>query len=154
MPPLDWGPEPDESVADQSQRKKKKIYIPRDNPEINFMGLLIGPRGSTQKRLEEASGARILIRGGWAQRAGVGYSLHYRVLESFYVVGHGSPAHTWSGRGSEREGEPPSTHPDDDDDLHVSIEGTDEAIEKATKEVSERGAGWGSSMCRGGTMLR
>ena len=43
-------------------RKKHKIYIP-NNPEINFFGLLIGPRGSNQKRLEESSGARILIRG-------------------------------------------------------------------------------------------
>lgn len=48
--------------ADAS-RKRKKVYIPRDNPEINFMGLLIGPRGSTQKRMEEQSGARIVIRG-------------------------------------------------------------------------------------------
>lgn len=51
-----------ECEADAS-RKRKKVYIPRDNPEINFMGLLIGPRGSTQKRMEEQSGARIVIRG-------------------------------------------------------------------------------------------
>ena len=67
-------------------RKRKKVYIPVDKyPDINFMGslwiwrrkesriiylkicitvgLLIGPRGSNQKRMEEDSGAKILIRG-------------------------------------------------------------------------------------------
>ncbi|KAI9920045.1 hypothetical protein PsorP6_015594 [Peronosclerospora sorghi] len=45
-------------------KKHKKVYIPVDKyPDINFMGLLIGPRGSTQKRMEDESGARILIRG-------------------------------------------------------------------------------------------
>lgn len=55
----------------EEARKRKKIYIPRNNPDINFMGLLIGPRGSTQKRMEELSGARILIRGTrrtWPER--------------------------------------------------------------------------------------
>ncbi|KAJ0395015.1 hypothetical protein ATCC90586_003665 [Pythium insidiosum] len=45
-------------------KKQKKVYIPVDKyPDINFMGLLIGPRGSNQKRMEDESGARILIRG-------------------------------------------------------------------------------------------
>ncbi|OQR86849.1 hypothetical protein ACHHYP_09835 [Achlya hypogyna] len=45
-------------------RKRKKVYIPVDKyPDINFMGLLIGPRGSNQKRMEDLSGSRILIRG-------------------------------------------------------------------------------------------
>jgi far upstream element-binding protein len=39
------------------------------------------------------------------------------------------------GRGSQKDGAPPTGHPDDDDELHVSIEGTDEAIEKALKEI-------------------
>jgi far upstream element-binding protein len=41
------------------------------------------------------------------------------------------------GKGSQKEGAPPTGHPDDDDELHVSIEGTDEAIEKALKEVEQ-----------------
>ncbi|KAF4318819.1 hypothetical protein BBO99_00006904 [Phytophthora kernoviae] len=46
------------------EKKRKKVYIPVDKyPDINFMGLLIGPRGSNQKRMEDESGARILIRG-------------------------------------------------------------------------------------------
>ncbi|TMW61151.1 hypothetical protein Poli38472_013614 [Pythium oligandrum] len=45
-------------------KKQKKVYIPVDKyPDINFMGLLIGPRGSNQKRMEDESGAKILIRG-------------------------------------------------------------------------------------------
>ena len=84
--------------------KKKKLYVPVDeHPEINFLGLLIGPRGATQKQLQEMSGAKILIRG----------------------------------QGSQREGAPPSGHPDDDDKLHVSIEGTDEAVDKAYREVEK-----------------
>lgn len=46
------------------EKKRKKVYIPVDKyPDINFMGLLIGPRGSNQKRMEDESGAKILIRG-------------------------------------------------------------------------------------------
>ena len=81
--------------------KKKKVYVPTaEHPEINFLGLLLGPRGSTQKQLQELSGAKILIRGKGSQKGG----------------------------GS-------SGHPDDDEELHVTIEGTDEAVEKALKEV-------------------
>ena len=80
---------------------KKKVYVPTaEHPEINFLGLLLGPRGSTQKQLQELSGAKILIRGKGSQKGG----------------------------GS-------SGHPDDDEELHVTIEGTPEAVEKALKEV-------------------
>eukprot|EP01035_Chromulina_nebulosa_P033767 gene33767-45220_t len=49
----------------------KKIYIPvKDHPEINFLGLLIGPRGATQKQLQESTGAKIIIRGRGAQKDG------------------------------------------------------------------------------------
>lgn len=41
---------------------KKKIYIPK-NPGVNYIGLLIGPQGHYQKRLEEESDCKILIRG-------------------------------------------------------------------------------------------
>ena len=64
-------------------------------------GLLIGPRGATQKQLQESSGAKIIIRG----------------------------------KGAQKDGAPSSGHPDDEDELHVSIEGTDEAIERALKEI-------------------
>lgn len=42
----------------------EKIYIPvKDYPEINFVGLLLGPRGNTLRQLQEESGARLAIRG-------------------------------------------------------------------------------------------
>ena len=34
-----------------------------DKPDINFIGLIIGPRGVNQKELEKDTGARISIRG-------------------------------------------------------------------------------------------
>lgn len=49
----------------------EKVFIPVDeDPDINFLGLLIGPRGSTQKRLESESGARILFRGKGSSKDG------------------------------------------------------------------------------------
>lgn len=58
---VDGGVRPAPGMGD---KKRKKVYIPVDKyPDINFMGLLIGPRGSNQKRMEDESGARILIRG-------------------------------------------------------------------------------------------
>jgi far upstream element-binding protein len=55
------------------ERKRKKVYIPVDKyPDINFMGLLIGPRGSNQKRMEDESGARILIRGKGSSKVPTG----------------------------------------------------------------------------------
>ena len=41
---------------------RKKIYLPRKNG-VNYIGLLIGPRGMYQKKLEEDTGWKILIRG-------------------------------------------------------------------------------------------
>jgi hypothetical protein len=41
---------------------KKKIFIPKVSG-VNFVGLLIGPKGSYQKRLEQQSSCKILIRG-------------------------------------------------------------------------------------------
>eukprot|EP00897_Mesotaenium_endlicherianum_P004860 jgi/Mesen1/4401/ME000225S03388 len=42
----------------------KKLFIPvKDFPGYNFIGLIIGPRGNTQKRMERETGAKIVIRG-------------------------------------------------------------------------------------------
>ncbi|XP_073129737.1 splicing factor-like protein 1 [Henckelia pumila] len=42
----------------------KKLYIPmKEYPGYNFIGLIIGPRGNTQKRMERETGAKIVIRG-------------------------------------------------------------------------------------------
>eukprot|EP01038_Epipyxis_sp_PR26KG_P007599 gene7599-10348_t len=85
--------------------KKKKVYIPvKEHPEINYLGLLIGPRGATQKQLQEMSGAKIIIRG----------------------------------KGASKDGGPSQTgHPDDNDEMHLSIEGSEQAVEKAWKELEQ-----------------
>ncbi|GMH28050.1 hypothetical protein Nepgr_029893 [Nepenthes gracilis] len=42
----------------------KKLYIPqKEYPGYNFIGLIIGPRGNTQKRMERETGSKIVIRG-------------------------------------------------------------------------------------------
>ncbi len=41
---------------------KKKVYIP-SSQNINYVGLLIGPKGTYQKKLEEETGVKLLIRG-------------------------------------------------------------------------------------------
>lgn len=85
--------------------KAKKLYIPiSSNPEIHFPGLLIGPKGSTQRYLMDLTGAKLTIRG-----------------KSFY-----------------KDGRPSNTgHPDDNDELHVSIEGTEDAVDKAYREIGK-----------------
>eukprot|EP01138_Halocafeteria_seosinensis_P015102 gb/GECG01015415.1/.p1 GENE.gb/GECG01015415.1/~~gb/GECG01015415.1/.p1 ORF type:complete len:639 (+),score=107.49 gb/GECG01015415.1/:1-1917(+) len=81
--------------------KRKRIEVP-NKPGINFTGLLIGSRGSTQKYLEQESGCRILLRG----------------------------------QGTNRD--PNFAGEDDDEPLHVTVEGhSDEAIEKAENLIQD-----------------
>ncbi|VDD85578.1 unnamed protein product [Enterobius vermicularis] len=52
-------------------RLHEKVWIPQENhPEINFVGLLIGPRGNTLKALEAETGAKIIIRGKGSVKEG------------------------------------------------------------------------------------
>ena len=45
-------------------KNTEKLYVPaKDYPDINFMGLLLGPRGNTLKQLRDQSGAILQIRG-------------------------------------------------------------------------------------------
>lgn len=54
VPPEGWKP----------QRLVKKILIPYEKyPNASFMGVIIGARGVNHRRLQEASGCRIFIRG-------------------------------------------------------------------------------------------
>lgn len=49
----------------------KKLFIPvKDFPGYNFIGLIIGPRGNTQKRMEKETGAKIVIRGKGSVKEG------------------------------------------------------------------------------------
>ncbi|ORZ38729.1 hypothetical protein BCR44DRAFT_48185 [Catenaria anguillulae PL171] len=61
---------------------QEKIYIPvREFPSINFIGLLLGPRGSTLKQMEADSGAKIAIRGKGSVKEGKGAPTSYQNQE-------------------------------------------------------------------------
>ncbi|AQZ13449.1 MSL5 (YLR116W) [Zygosaccharomyces parabailii] len=48
-----------------------KYYIPVEQyPDINFVGLLLGPRGNTLRKLQEDSGCKIAIRGRGSVKEG------------------------------------------------------------------------------------
>ncbi|XP_076445722.1 uncharacterized protein LOC143283386 isoform X2 [Babylonia areolata] len=52
-------------------RVSDKVMIPQEeHPDINFVGLLIGPRGNTLKNLEKETGAKIIIRGKGSVKEG------------------------------------------------------------------------------------
>lgn len=69
-------------MADVS-KIKRKIVLPKDN-NFNYSGLLIGPKGNSQKQLEERTGCRILVRGKGSQNQTNDYEdeedLHVLVL--------------------------------------------------------------------------
>jgi splicing factor 1 len=49
----------------------RRIFIPKSaDPNINFIGLIIGPRGITQKELEQETGCKISIRGKGSAKEG------------------------------------------------------------------------------------
>ena len=51
-----------ESFGAQNNLLKTKIFLP-PSQGINYVGLIIGPHGLYQKKLEMESGCKILIRG-------------------------------------------------------------------------------------------
>ncbi|ODN81685.1 branchpoint-bridging protein [Cryptococcus amylolentus CBS 6039] len=59
-------------------RPQDKVYIPvKEFPEINFFGLLVGPRGNSLKKMERESGAKISIRGKGSVKEGKGRAGHF-----------------------------------------------------------------------------
>ena len=59
----------------RNMRPTEKVYLPiKDFPQINFFGLLVGPRGNTLKKMENESGAKIAIRGKGSVKEGKGKS--------------------------------------------------------------------------------
>lgn len=48
-----------------------KLYLPcLEHPDIKFQGLIIGPRGTAQRRFQDASGCILKLRGSGSQRNG------------------------------------------------------------------------------------
>ncbi|KAL9935401.1 hypothetical protein V8E36_005749 [Tilletia maclaganii] len=60
-------------AARRNMRPSEKVFLPlKEFPEINFFGLLVGPRGNSLKRMERESGAKISIRGRGSVKDGKG----------------------------------------------------------------------------------
>ena len=52
------------NAARGGQQFVRKLYAPvKEYPDYNFMGLLIGPRGNTHRRMEKETNCKIAIRG-------------------------------------------------------------------------------------------
>ncbi|GMI43240.1 hypothetical protein TrCOL_g2625 [Triparma columacea] len=53
------------------RKRKGKVFIPvKDHPTYNFIGLIIGPRGKTQRELEAKTGCKVAIRGKGSVKEG------------------------------------------------------------------------------------
>ncbi|WOG91338.1 hypothetical protein DCAR_0310587 [Daucus carota subsp. sativus] len=57
--------DPEEDLlAKRNATISKELYVPvKEYPMYNFIGLILGPKGNTQKRMELKTGARIRLRG-------------------------------------------------------------------------------------------
>ncbi|KAK6155739.1 hypothetical protein DH2020_009987 [Rehmannia glutinosa] len=53
-----------EPAKEKSKKFVKKLFVPvKEYPTYNFIGLILGPKGNTQKKMEKETGAKIFIRG-------------------------------------------------------------------------------------------
>ncbi|CAF0817704.1 unnamed protein product [Rotaria sp. Silwood1] len=100
-PPGDYKP--------QQMKYTDKVMIPQeDHPDVNFVGLIIGPRGNTLKMLEKETNAKIIIRGKGSVKDG-----------KMGIVKHGPL-------------------PGEDEPLHAYITGSSlEVVAKAVEKVQE-----------------
>lgn len=64
-------------------RVVRKVYFPvREYPDVNFIGLVLGPRGLTQKRIEATYQCRLLIRGRGARSRDAGTDDLHAVVQA------------------------------------------------------------------------
>mmetsp|Transcript_7008 Transcript_7008/g.8125 ORF Transcript_7008/g.8125 Transcript_7008/m.8125 type:complete len:672 (-) Transcript_7008:268-2283(-) len=91
------------------RKRTKKIRIPiEEHPQYNFIGLIIGPRGKTQKELESKTGCKIAIRGRGSVKEGARGRRDGKVMDS------------------------------DDEPLHVVVTGDDQrSVDAATDMVEQ-----------------
>lgn len=91
------------------RKRTKKIRIPvEEHPQYNFIGLIIGPRGKTQKELEAKTGCKIAIRGRGSVKEGARGRRDGKVMEG------------------------------DDEPLHVVITGDDQRSVDAATDMIEQ----------------
>lgn len=107
---LNPNPHARKSISNLMVRKRiKKIPIPIDkHPNYNFIGLIIGPRGKTQKELEAKTGCKIAIRGRGSVKEGARGRRDGKVMEG------------------------------DNEPLHVVISGDDQRAVDAAAEMMEQ----------------
>jgi splicing factor 1 len=74
--------------ADYKPRKfSNRVLIPMsDYPQHNFIGLIIGPRGNTQKRMQSETRTKIAIRGKGSLKEGI-------IKNPSYDYGEDEPLH-------------------------------------------------------------
>ena len=91
------------------RKRTNKIRIPiEEHPQYNFIGLIIGPRGKTQKELEAKTGCKIAIRGKGSVKEGARGRRDGKVMDS------------------------------DDEPLHVVITGDDQrSVDAATDMIQQ-----------------
>ena len=91
------------------RRRVKKIRVPvEEHPNYNFIGLIIGPRGKTQKELEAKTGCKIAIRGRGSVKEGACGRRDGKVMDG------------------------------DNEPLHVAISGDDQRAVDAASEMIEQ----------------
>ena len=55
----------------RANKRTRKILVPvREHPGCDFVGLILGPRGRTQQRMQAETGASIVLRGNSAVKEG------------------------------------------------------------------------------------
>eukprot|EP00594_Rhizosolenia_setigera_P000966 CAMPEP_0178941222 /NCGR_PEP_ID=MMETSP0789-20121207/1276_1 /TAXON_ID=3005 /ORGANISM="Rhizosolenia setigera, Strain CCMP 1694" /LENGTH=705 /DNA_ID=CAMNT_0020620411 /DNA_START=109 /DNA_END=2226 /DNA_ORIENTATION=- len=91
------------------RKRQNKIYIPvAEHPTYNFIGLIIGPRGKTQKEMEAKTGCKIAIRGKGSVKEGARGRRDGKAMDG------------------------------DDDPLHVVITGDDQkSVDEASKMIED-----------------
>lgn len=66
-----YRPPADYAMQKKQHKPTEKVYFPvKEFPEIKFFGLVVGPRGSTLKKLEAESGAKVKICGRGSVKEG------------------------------------------------------------------------------------
>jgi splicing factor 1 len=93
----------------QKRKRSRKIFIPvEQHPTYNFIGLIIGPRGKTQKEMESKTGCKIAIRGKGSIKEGSRGRKDGKLMEG------------------------------DDEQLHVVITGDEQAnVDQAAKLIND-----------------
>ena len=69
---LDSNYQPPSQYNYKNVKLEDKVYIPADeHPEINFVGLILGPRGNYLEKIKKDTNCNIIIRGKGSLKSGM-----------------------------------------------------------------------------------